>query len=206
MKKFLLTSVLALIALPVFAVHLGDTLDQVLAEKGKPDNKLQAGATTILTYAGDTIKLKQGKVTEMKSAEQVANSGVKVSAAPTAPGEWAIDYPAALAQADNENKKVFLFFTGSDWCGWCKRLDREILSTPEFKTYAEENLILVKLDFPRNTPQSGQLKAQNRQLAEQYEVGGFPTIIVLNNSGKQIGRLGYREGGPDGFLKELKSF
>ena len=205
MKKLLLPSVLVLLTLPVHAVHVGDTLDQVIAEKGKPDNKLQAGATTILTYSGDTIKLKLGKVVEMKTAGQVADSGVKVSVPPVAPGEWAINYPAALVQADSENKKVFLFFTGSDWCGWCKRLDREILSTAEFKTYAEENLILVKLDFPRRTPQSGQLKAQNTQLAEQYEVGGFPTIIVLNSAGEKIGRLGYMEGGPDGFLKELKS-
>jgi thiol:disulfide interchange protein len=206
MKKLLLSSVLAVLTLPASAVQIGDTLDHVLAEKGKPDNRLQAGATTILTYTGDTIKLKQGKVVEMKTAEQVAAAGVKVIVAPVAPGEWALDYPAALAQAGNENKNIFLFFTGSDWCGWCKKLDREILSTPEFKTYATENLILVKLDFPRRTPQSGQLKAQNTQLAEQYEVGGFPTIIVLNSSGEKIGRLGYMEGGPKGFLKELKSF
>ena len=74
-----------------------------------------------------------------------------------------------------------------------------------FYVTVHKNLILVKLDFPRRTPQSGQLKAQNTQLAEQYEVGGFPTIIVLNSAGEKIGRLGYMEGGPDGFLKELKS-
>ena len=206
MKKLLFFSLLALFALPLGAVQIGDTFDQVVAEKGNPDNKLQAGSTTILTYAGDTIKIKQGHVISMKAAGHVEITGANVAAPVATAGAWTTDYAAALAQAGKENKKVFLFFTGSDWCGWCKRLDKEILSTAEFKTYAAENLILVKLDFPRSLPQSGQIKAQNRQLAEKHDIKGYPTIIVLNSSGKRIGDLGYMEGGPTGFVKELKSF
>lgn len=136
-------------------------------------------------------------------ALQAANDS-EVTAA--ASGMWTTDYPAALTQAAKENKKVFLFFTGSDWCGWCKRLDKEILSTAEFKSYAAESLILVKLDFPRSVPQSASLKAQNRKLAEKHDIQGYPTIIVLNSAGKRVGELGYMEGGPAGFVKALKSF
>ena len=206
MKNLLLSSMLSLLVLPSFAVQLGDTIDQVLAEKGKPDNKLQAGGTTILTYAGSTIKLKEGQVVAMKTPGKVEISSANMVVPPAPIEAWTTDYPAALAQADKENKKVFLFFTGSDWCGWCKRLDKEILSTHEFKTYAAEKLILVKLDFPRGLPQSASLKAQNSQLAAKHGIKGYPTIVVLNSAGKRVGELGYMEGGPAGFIKELKSF
>jgi len=209
MKKFLLSSLVAFITIPGSAVQIGDTLEQVLMEKGKPDNKLQAGSTTLLTYSGNTIKIKDGHVVAMKTAGEVEVSGTTVTApvtAPAAAGVWTTDYPAAVAQAAKENKKVFLFFTGSDWCGWCKRLDKEILSTTEFKTYAAVNLVLVKLDFPQALPQSGALKAQNRKLAQAHSIQGYPTIIVLNSAGKRVGDLGYMEGGPSGFVKALKSF
>lgn len=116
------------------------------------------------------------------------------------PGVWTTNYPAALTQARGTDSKVFLFFTGSDWCGWCKRLDREILSTPEFKAYAAKKLILVKLDFPHGIPQSDAEKAQNEQLAQRFNVEGFPTVIVLNGRGKQVGRLSYQPGGPAPFI------
>jgi thioredoxin-related protein len=116
---------------------------------------------------------------------------------------WSTDYKAALAEAKAQNRNVFLFFTGSDWCGWCKRLQKEILSTPEFGKYAGEKLILVELDFPRAVPQSAAVKAQNAKLAERFKIKGYPTIIVLNSSGKVVGQLGYQEGGPGPFVDAL---
>jgi len=116
---------------------------------------------------------------------------------------WSTNYKAALAQAKAQNRHVFLFFTGSDWCGWCKRLNREILSTDEFKDYAAKNLILVELDFPRGKPQSNEVKEQNAKLADRFRIEGYPTVIVLNSSGKKIGELGYQEGGPAPFVEAL---
>ena len=139
-------------------------------------------------------------------ARPATDTAPKVAATPLAGAEWTEDYAAALTRAKNEHKRVVLFFTGSDWCGWCKKLDQEILSTQEFKTFAVENLILVKLDFPRHTPQSAPLKAQNQKLADKHDINLYPTLIVLNASGKRIGKLGYMEGGPAGFLQKLKSF
>ena len=116
---------------------------------------------------------------------------------------WTTDYKAALVQAKAQNRHVFLFFTGSDWCSWCKRLNREILSTDEFKEYAGKKLILVELDFPRGKPQSNEVKEQNAKLADRFKIEGYPTVIVLNSSGKKVGELGYQEGGPSPFVEAL---
>lgn len=119
--------------------------------------------------------------------------------------DWSTDYNAALAKAKAENKKVFVFFTGSDWCGWCIRLQKEILMTAEFSQYAREKLVLVELDFPRNKPQPAAVKQQNRSLAQKMGVEGYPTVIVLNSSGKQVGKMGYQQGGPKPFIQRLSS-
>lgn len=116
---------------------------------------------------------------------------------------WTTDYPKALAQAKAEQRHVFLFFTGSDWCVWCKRLNAEILSTPEFAKYAAEKLVLVELDFPRSKELPPALKAQNEKLAEKFSIEGYPTVIVLDSDGKTAGQLGYQEGGPGPFIEAL---
>ena len=114
---------------------------------------------------------------------------------------WMTDYKAALELAAKENRPVLLDFTGSDWCGWCVRLDKETFSQPEFKTFAEKNLVLVELDFPNNKPQSDEVKKQNKALQEKYGVQGFPTLVLLNSAGKEIARNpGYLPGGPKGLI------
>jgi thioredoxin-related protein len=117
--------------------------------------------------------------------------------------KWTTDYTAALAQAKSENRKVFLFFTGSDWCSWCKRLNKEILSQDGFKEYAAKNLILVELDYPRSKSQPREVKAQNAKLMDTYKIEGYPTVIVLDSAGKKVGELGYQEGGPGPFVEAL---
>ena len=116
---------------------------------------------------------------------------------------WTTNYEQALVKAGKEGKRVLLDFSGSDWCGWCKRLDREIFSTEEFKSYAKKNLVLVLLDFPRRTKLAPELQKQNAALGQKYGVRGYPTLIVLNSSGKRIGKMGYMRGGPEPFLEAL---
>ena len=124
---------------------------------------------------------------------------------PAAEGsKWTTDYQSALTQAKAENRHVLLFFTGSDWCSWCKRLNREILSTPEFNAFAGEKLVLVEVDFPKSKPQSAAVKKQNASLADAHKIEGYPTVIVLDSSGKKVGELGYQEGGPAPFVEALK--
>ena len=109
----------------------------------------------------------------------------------------------ALAKAKTEKKMVLLDFTGSDWCGWCVKLDKEVFSKTEFKTYAKDNLVLVELDFPRGKQQSKMLKEQNEKLQKEFGIRGFPTIIVLNPEGQKVGQLGYMEGGPTAFIAKV---
>jgi len=120
---------------------------------------------------------------------------------------WGTDLPAALTRARSENKKVLLDFTGSDWCPWCIKFDHEVLSTDEFATYARSKLVLVLLDFPRTKPQSATLKQANEKLAKQFGVKGYPTYVLLDNAGKELGRqVGYAGGGPGAFIAELERF
>jgi len=118
---------------------------------------------------------------------------------------WLNDYKKAQQQAKSTNKVLLLNFTGSDWCGWCIKFDREVLSKPQFKDYARDNLVLVELDFPRAKAQSAEVRKQNRELAQQYEVVGFPTIIVVNSDGQKLWEFdGYFPGGPEAFVEQLQ--
>jgi len=96
-------------------------------------------------------------------------------------------------------------FTGSDWCGWCIKLDNEVFAKQEIKDFAKENLVLVKIDFRRSRRQSHEIKRRNQLLARQYQVQGFPTIIVLGLDGTQIGTMGYVPGGPAAFINGVKA-
>lgn len=118
---------------------------------------------------------------------------------------WETDLKRAQDQAKSSNKLVFLDFTGSDWCGYCIQLNKDILSKPAFKEYANKNLVLVEIDFPRSKPQSSDLRKQNQELAMQYQIQGFPTIVLLNGAGKKIWQYeGYFQGGPDEFIAQLE--
>jgi thioredoxin-related protein len=116
---------------------------------------------------------------------------------------WMTSYDEAQARAMKENKLMLLNFTGSDWCGWCMRLDAEVFSTPTFESYAENAVILVKLDFPQGIPQSRAEKARNRELMEKYAIRGFPTLLVVDPSGKVLEKMGYRRGGPMFYVETL---
>ena len=120
---------------------------------------------------------------------------------------WLTDLPKAQAQAKADNKIVLMDFTGSDWCGWCIKFRKEVLDTPEFQEYATKNVVLVELDYPRKKEQSDDLKKANAALKKQYKISGFPTLIVLDKDGKEIGRqVGYSEGGPKAFIEKLEKF
>ena len=120
---------------------------------------------------------------------------------------WLTDLPKAQAQAKSENKIVLLDFTGSDWCGWCIKFKKETLDTTEFQAYAAKNIVLVELDYPNKKAQTDALKKANAALKEQYKIDGFPTLVVLDKNGKEIGRqVGYAKGGPEAFIAKLDGF
>jgi protein disulfide-isomerase len=117
--------------------------------------------------------------------------------------DWQTDLPKAQAQAKKENKLVMLDFTGSDWCGWCKKLNAEVFSKSEFSDYAKKNLVLVEVDFPRFKKLSEAQQKANNALQEKYKIEGYPTIIVLDGEGKQVGQLNYMSS-PKPFIEGLE--
>ena len=128
-----------------------------------------------------------------------------VSSTVFAAAGWSDDYDKGLAQAKAEKKLVLLDFTGSDWCGWCKKLQAEVFTTKEFDTFAKNKLVLVEIDFPSQKKQSAELKKANEALQEKYKASGFPTIVALNGEGKEVWRqVGYMAGGPRAWIAKLE--
>ena len=122
--------------------------------------------------------------------------------------DWTTDYKAALDQAKSQQKLVLLDFTGSDWCGYCKLLDKEVFTEQAFKDFADKNYIEVTVDFPQEKQLPDDLQKQNNDLKDKFNIEGFPTLIVLSADGKELGRqTGYDPGsGPDAVIAKLKSF
>lgn len=107
--------------------------------------------------------------------------------APAWAAEWMTDLEAAKAKAAAENKAVLIDFTGSDWCGWCIRLRKQVLDTPAFETYAKDKFVLMEVDVPQNPKFDPVLRKRNEQLCEQFAVEGFPTIMVITPQGEVVG-------------------
>ncbi len=118
---------------------------------------------------------------------------------------WSDNQPQALTKAKAEKKLVLMDFTGSDWCGWCMKMDKEVFDTPEFKEFAKDNVVLVELDFPKKQYLPATAVAQNDMLQKKYGVEGFPTLVVLDGDGKLLKTFGgYQRGGAAAFIAELK--
>jgi thioredoxin-related protein len=120
---------------------------------------------------------------------------------------WNNNLNKAMEISKKNKKPLLLFFTGSDWCGWCIRLQTEVFKKPEFVTWANENVVLVEVDFPRRTALSAELTAQNNELQQFFAVQGYPTVWFVNASkvdGKtnfdKLGSTGYLAGGPVAWL------
>ncbi|MFH2055751.1 MAG: thioredoxin family protein [bacterium] len=141
-----------------------------------------------------SISLVACSTSESSESMPTAESGIN----------WLTDVNQARTTAASENKPIFAYFTGSDWCGWCKRLDANVLSHKEFQDYARENLVMLKLDFPRRTAQPPELAQANQALAQKFGIRGFPTILLLDEGGQELGRTGYQQMNPLEYVQHLK--
>lgn len=131
-------------------------------------------------------------------AAAVLSLGVMHFAADTTAAEgkeaWLTDFAKAQSAAKEQKKAVLMDFTGSDWCPPCMQLKKTVLSSAEFSKFAAEKLVLMEVDFPENKKQSDALKKANAELEKKFKVDGYPTIIVVDATGKEI----FREVGYDG--------
>jgi thioredoxin-related protein len=122
---------------------------------------------------------------------------------------WQTDFEKAKAQAQSENKLILLNFSGSDWCGPCIRLKKDIFEHASFISYADENLVLVNADFPRlkKNMLSKELQKQNEALADTYNSSGaFPLTLLLDAEGKVLKKWeGLPAMSPEEFTNDIKA-
>ena len=116
---------------------------------------------------------------------------------------WLIDSDEAQDLARTEERPVFMVFVGSDWCVWSGRMEDEILSTQQFAEYALENLVLLKVDFPKSMELPEARMKKSRELRKKYRISGYPTVVVTDSDGNVLGKLAYMNGGPEPFLGAL---
>tara|TARA_B110001452_G_scaffold98795_1_gene81788 strand:- start:2412 stop:2879 length:468 start_codon:yes stop_codon:yes gene_type:complete len=127
---------------------------------------------------------------------------------------WHTDLNKAVNISISENKPMMLFFTGSDWCGWCIRLKKEVFNYPEFEAWTKDNVVLVELDFPRRKTIDPKTLNQNRELARIFGVSGYPTVWFVNpqklDTNKlnfiKLGKLGYLAGGAKKWISTAEVF
>ncbi len=122
---------------------------------------------------------------------------------------WEISYDLSVTRAKEENKKLLVVFQGSDWCGPCIKLSKEIWSTEFFVDYSDKSYVMLQVDFPRRKKNSlsESQQEQNAALAEKFNPRGyFPFVVVLNSSGKLIGEIGYENTTPQKFIEIIESF
>ena len=117
---------------------------------------------------------------------------------------WTEDLQAAIAEAKKTGKVIVADFTGSDWCGFCKKQHAEVFDTDTFKAWAKDNAVLLTVDFPARKRQDAATKKQNAELKAKFGVRGYPTIIFMTTKGDELGRfVGYPPGsGPEAWIKK----
>ena len=157
----------------------------VLASDGETEIDRTVGYDTDLVNNLKTAIKKnnsaKGKKTDADASASDSDAGLP---------NWGTDFEAAKKRAAAEKKPILMYFTGSDWCIWCKRLHADVLDLPEFKKFSDEKLVLLELDFPQEKELPEALKKQNAELSEQFGVDGYPCTVVLEPDGKtELGRI-----------------
>lgn len=117
---------------------------------------------------------------------------------------WFTNLEEAQEVAQEKNIPIFIHFTGSDWCGWCWKLEEEVYFKPIFQEYVAENMVMVTIDFPKKIKQPEEVVAYNRALATRFGIRGFPTVQLLTPDGTPISQTGYQKGGPEKYIEHLK--
>ena len=116
---------------------------------------------------------------------------------------WVTNFEEAKAAAAKDSKDLLIDFTGSDWCGWCIKLQKEVFTLDAFKQESPKHFVMLELDFPQKKELPKELKEQNAKLQETYAIEGFPTILLTDAKGRPYAKTGYMPGGPEAYNKHL---
>jgi thiol:disulfide interchange protein len=137
-------------------------------------------------------------------SKEEAAATVNPPAATSEHRAWMTNWEEAKAKAKAENKPILINLTGSDWCGWCIKIEKEVFSSKEFQEFAAANVILMEADFPKKKELPAELKAQNDALKKQYLNGGYPTVYLLDAEGNKLSEdIGELEGGTAAYIKTI---
>lgn len=219
MKTLFGVSLLLIAQVPLVAVEVGNTLEQVQIEKGLPPGKMVAGGVTILAYGDVTIRLQNGRVIKIGGPPRQVSivPAPKPKPKPKPVPVWIDDVDTALTQAQERKRHVLLFFTGEGWGPRGQHLESDVLSSEEFVNYANDNLVLVKMNFPKaatSLPKEGTVDAPAPTSAttpssavrptKENKGDDYPMVFVLDSDGRPSGSLGYQDGGPGPFIDALK--
>ena len=119
------------------------------------------------------------------------------------PAGWTDDFEAAKKLAAETDRDLFVLFTGTDWCSWCMRLEKEVFSQKGFIEKLSEKFVPVFIDRPEDkTRLSERAAAQNEELLRRYRIEGFPTVLLMDADGDVFAQTGYVKGGPENYLKQ----
>ena len=158
--------------------------------------------------------MKAGRIIALMAVVGLAGvaCGQKPAAAPTGASSksvtavtWLTDFDAAKKMAAEKQLPILADFSGSDWCGWCIKLDKEVFEKQAFKTYAASNLVLFVADFPRHKAIPEALQKQNEALSKQYNIEGFPSVLLLDATGRVLAKTGYEPGGAEKYVASLQA-
>ncbi|MGG8497503.1 thioredoxin family protein [Tenacibaculum sp. TC6] len=122
--------------------------------------------------------------------------------------EWYLDLSEAKSVAVEQDKTILMVFEGSDWCIPCMKLNKLIFSTDEFREYAKDHYVMLKVDFPKRKQNrlSEEQQKKNNKLAEDYNKEGyFPFVVLLDKNGKTLGETGYKNISVKEYIGELEA-
>lgn len=117
--------------------------------------------------------------------------------------DWETNFEMALSKATKSGKSMVVLFTGSDWCASCKRLESDVFEIPAFVEQAKDQFVFLKLTFPRNSYRPKNQSDRSQLLSNQYLIRGFPTVLILDPTGKELARTGYQDGDPTAYAQHL---
>lgn len=162
----------------------------------------QKDSVTLMTTRGQTFIIPFTKLSEADVG--YVKAGKAHAAAPKSEGGWLEDFESAKNIAAAEKKPILMLFTGSDWCPYCVKLEKNVLGTDAFEKFADEELVLMMVDFPRKKGQKRSVKKANAGLKNTYGIRGFPTLVLADAEGKALTKFGYGGQPAEKFIEEMK--
>ena len=162
-------------------------------------NLMLRGAITCLLLAAFVLSSGCAKSSIMSLLRSDSNE----AAVPRS--DWHELMVVAQRKSAQTGKPILVDFTGSDWCHWCVKLKEDVFETETFKKWAVENVILLELDYPKSVEQRPEIKQQNADMAERYNIDSYPTVLLLEANGDVLGKLGY-QAEPDAWISTAETF